>query len=327
MPANFLIPQTRINNLVANLKTLQDNIDAIQLDLQDLHQTITQEIGQAITDLQGLISTETNRATEVEGQLSNLTTDSKTNLVSAINEVDSHTDTNTTNLSNEITRATTAEGTLTTNLANEVTRATTAEGKKVDKVSTVNRVYGTDSSGNQTTYANSSFVHTSGNETVGGNKTFSGITIFTTDTYAQKSGNFGALHIKNTNYDYLTNPSAAQYQHIVWKDKNNKDMSYVQQHVNTDGIVSFYHVASNYKTDGTRVNCVIGCYVNRDGSIWTYAPTPTENTTSSNQIDTVGSRNTALGNYATVTSLNNKIQKVASLPSNQETGVLYCIPE
>jgi uncharacterized protein YoxC len=86
MPTNFLIPQTRINNLVANLQTLQDNIDAIQEDLQDLHDTITQEIGQAITDLQGLISTET-------------------------------------------------------------TRATTAEGTKVDKVSTANRVYGTDSNG------------------------------------------------------------------------------------------------------------------------------------------------------------------------------------
>ena len=121
---------------------------------------------------------------------------------------------------------------------------------------------------------NNNAVHKTGNETVAGNKTFSGTTTFTNDIFVSKSGNFGALNIKNTGYDYLTNPSAVQYQHIVWKDKNNKDMSYVQQQVNTDGTVALHHIASNYKTDGTRVSCAIGCYVNRDGGIWTAAPTP-----------------------------------------------------
>ena len=122
MTANFLIPQTRIDNLVANLKTLQDNIDAIQEDLNDLHQTITQEIGQAITNLQGLISDEETRATGVEGQLR-------------------------------------------TDLTAETNRATTAEGKKVDKVSTAHRVYGTDSTGAQTTYAKNSFGNNTANKT------------------------------------------------------------------------------------------------------------------------------------------------------------------
>lgn len=158
MPTNFLIPQTRINNLVANLQTLQDNIDAIQEDLQDLHDTITQEIGQAITDLQGLISTET-------------------------------------------------------------TRATTAEGTKVDKVSTANRVYGTDSNGDQTTY-----------------------------------------------------------------DKN-----------------SFGQV-DDVQVNGTSVV--------------------------SNKVASLGSMaGETASDYATATALNNKIQKVTTLPSTQETGVLYCIPE
>ena len=121
---------------------------------------------------------------------------------------------------------------------------------------------------------NNNAVHKTGNETVAGNKIFSGTTTFTNDIFVSKSGNFGALNIKNTGYDYLTNPSAVQYQHIVWKDKNNKDMSYVQQQVNTDGTVALHHIASNYKTDGTRVSCAIGCYVNRDGGIWTAAPTP-----------------------------------------------------
>lgn len=114
----------------------------------------------------------------------------------------------------------------------------------------------------------SAVVKLTGNQTISGQKTF------TTDMYSSRSGNFGAFHIKNTNYDYLTNPSAAQYQHIVWKDKNNKDMSYIQQHIDTNGTVSFYYTGSNYKTDGTRVNCAIGCHVNRAGSIWTSAPTP-----------------------------------------------------
>lgn len=158
MPTNFLIPQTRINNLVANLQTLQSNIDAIQEDLQDLHDTITQEIGQAITDLQGLISTET-------------------------------------------------------------TRATTAEGTKVDKVSTANRVYGTDSNGDQTTYDKNSF---------------------------------------------------GQVDDVK---------------VGTTSVVS-------------------------------------------NKVATLGTMaGETASDYATVTSLNNKIQKVTTLPSTQETGVLYCIPE
>lgn len=158
MPTNFLIPQTRINNLVANLQTLQSNIDAIQEDLQDLHDTITQEIGQAITDLQGLISTET-------------------------------------------------------------TRATTAEGTKVDKVSTANRVYGTDSNGDQTTYDKNSFGQVDD------------VKVGTTSVVTNKIATLGTM-------------------------------------------------AGETASD-----------------------------------------------YATTTALNNKIQKVTTLPSTQETGVLYCIPE
>lgn len=304
MPTNFLIPQTRINNLVANLQTLQSNIDAIQLDLQDLHDTITQEIGQAITDLQGLISTET-------------------------------------------------------------TRATTAEGTKVDKVSTANQIYGTDSSGNQTTYTNSLFVHTSGNETVGGVKTFTSTPV----CYNTGTGN-GQITLKNsvTTYgdssiDLVQATSNSKNQFLVHFKEGNKWVT-------------------NWDQDPTSKNVTVsfrGCSA-------AYTPTPTENTTSSTQIDTVGARNTALGNkvdkvstanrvygtdgngaqttydknsfgqvddvkvgttsvvsnkvatlgtmagetatnYATVTSLNNKIQKVTTLPSTQETGVLYCIPE
>ena len=324
MPANFLIPQTRINNLVANLKTLQDNIDAIQEDLNDLHQTITQEIGQAITNLQGLISDEETRATGVEGQLR-------------------------------------------TDLTAETTRATTAEGKKVDKVSTANRIYGTDSTGAQTTYANSSFVHTTGNETISGTKTLTGSNPM---VLQNNSGKNTTLTLKDSTTAYGT--SAVD---LVQATSNNKNQLLVHFQEGNKW-------CTTWDQDPTSKNVKI--YFT--GSEAVYAPTPTENTTSSTQIDTVGARNTALGNkvdkvstanrvygtdgngaqtsydknsfgkvddvkvgtksvvsnkiatlgtmagetasnYATVTALNNKIKKVTSLPSTQETGVLYCIPE
>ena len=333
MPANFLIPQTRIDNLVANLKTLQDNIDAIQEDLNDLHQTITQEIGQAITNLQGLISDEETRATGVEGQLR-------------------------------------------TDLTAETTRATTAEGKKVDKVSTANRVYGTDSTGAQTTYANSSFVHTTGNETISGTKTLNN------PVYCI---NNNAYYHNMSGYTIGTTPSTSYYPNtLILNDKNGQYFGFYGPEMLTNGSYSV-RMGVRSQADNTKYSILkVGCL--SDGSFYTSAPTPTENTTSSTQIDTVGARNTALGNkvdkvstanrvygtdstgaqtsydknsfgkvddvkvgttsvvsnkiatlgtmagetasnYATVTALNNKIKKVTSLPSTQETGVLYCIPE
>lgn len=112
------------------------------------------------------------------------------------------------------------------------------------------------------------FVHTKYDETINGTKTF------TVGPYVRRSGNYGALNIVNTSYDVLTIPTANQYQHIVWNDKNNKNMSYIQQHVSTDGTVSLVHAASNYKKDGTRVNCAISAYVKKDGTTYTSAPTP-----------------------------------------------------
>ena len=111
-------------------------------------------------------------------------------------------------------------------------------------------------------------VHRSGDEVINGKKTFTG------ELNKVGSARFNAIVINDTSYDYLTNPSEDLYNHIVWRDKNNKDMSYVQQLIDTNGNVHLYHVASNYKTDGTRVNCYIGCNVSRDGGIWTDTPTP-----------------------------------------------------
>lgn len=56
------------------------------------------------------------------------------------------------NIEAEQERAETAEETLDEKIDSETERATAEENKKVDKVSTQNRVYGTDGNGNQTTY-------------------------------------------------------------------------------------------------------------------------------------------------------------------------------
>lgn len=56
------------------------------------------------------------------------------------------------NIEAEQERAETAEETIDGKIDSEIDRATAEENKKVDKVATTNRVYGTDGSGNQTTY-------------------------------------------------------------------------------------------------------------------------------------------------------------------------------
>ena len=137
---------------------------------------------------------------------------------------------------------------------------TPASGDNSTKIATTNWCYDPAKSTN--------LVHRTGNETINGKKTFTG------ELNKVGSARFNAIVINDTSYDYLTNPSEDLYNHIVWRDKNNKDMSYVQQLIDTNGNVHLYYVASNYKTDGTRVNCYIGCNVSRDGGIWTDAPTP-----------------------------------------------------
>lgn len=56
------------------------------------------------------------------------------------------------NIDSEESRATGKESELEGAIQTEVSRATAEENKKVDKVATANRVYGTDGNGNQTTY-------------------------------------------------------------------------------------------------------------------------------------------------------------------------------
>lgn len=53
--------------------------------------------------------------------------------------------------------------------------------------------------------------------------------------------------------------------------------------------------------------------------------TPTEDTETSNQIDTVGARNTKLKSYTTTTYVNNKFQVVSTLPANPDKNTFYFV--
>ena len=154
-------------------------------------------------------------------------------------------------------------------------------------------------------------VHRSGDEVINGKKTFTG------ELNKVGSARFNAIVINDTSYDYLTNPSENLYNHIVWRDKNNKDMSYVQQLIDTNGTVSFHHVASNYKTDGTRVTCGIGCCVSRDGSTWTYAQTPPASDNSTKIVTTNWSK-VVHPTYPNITTSTR-----VSVPANTDYSIPY----
>lgn len=117
-------------------------------------------------------------------------------------------------------------------------------------------------------------VKLTGNQTIGGVKTFTG------NVVAQKSGSSSCYFLKNTALDYLTNPSASQSQYIVWHDKNGKDMSHVSQTISTNGAATLGLTASTYKTDGTRVQGSMGIIADRNGNVYTTAPTPATNDSS-----------------------------------------------
>lgn len=82
-------------------------------------------------------------------------------------------------------------------------------------------------------------------------------------------------------------------------------------------------VLQSSKTDGGFIQFLVQNYPEDESRLYNNGhlcidKAPSETTTTSTQIDTVGARNTAL---------NNKIQKVSTLPATQVTGVLYVIPE
>ena len=136
---------------------------------------------------------------------------------------------------------------------------------------------------------NNGVVHTTGNESISGIKTF------TSGTIISKSAPGYAL--KATNITRATPPSSNQSSFmLVESDNNNKNVGGIYRVYNSDSSGSLSLLC--YKpqtTDSTYQAIKIG--YDASGNYYTYAPTPNQDTTSSTQIDTVGARNTKLANY------------------------------
>ena len=81
-------------------------------------------------------------------------------------------------------------------------------------------------------------VHTSGNETIGGNKMFT-----------------GNLYKKNSNIDLQVNPSSDQYNSYLFSDKNNVVMAYLEHVQTTSGVnnIGLYVKDKNNATHGIQV--------------------------------------------------------------------------
>lgn len=113
---------------------LQGNIDSEELRAKGVEETLNSKI-----------ISETERATGVENSL-------QTSISSEVTRAEAAESALNNKIEAETTRATGKESDLESAIQTEVSRATAEENKKVDKVATANRVYGTDGNGNQTTY-------------------------------------------------------------------------------------------------------------------------------------------------------------------------------
>ena len=143
----------------------------------------------------------------------------------------------------------------------------------------------------------SNTVHKTGNETIDGNKTF-------TNQILHKSSSQwpNAFLSKNTlisnNYTSPENDVSVVLGGLIAVDDS--FCSYVAGGKRTNGITSVsLNVRNKADASGNNRNGSIGLFINSNGNVATTAPTPTEDTTSSTQIDTVGARNTKLQEYQT----------------------------
>ena len=123
--------------------------------------------------------------------------------------------------------------------------------------------------------------------------------------------------IKKANGDYTVAAPAVQVQgNFRVVDKNSKiigDLRFVR---GTNGTQQALLLARNAVT-GTEVNCIIGCYVDKNGSVWTSAPTPA-----------TADNSTKIATTAfVVIKLGATFQVVTALPASPTAGVFYFVKE
>lgn len=117
-------------------------------------------------------------------------------------------------------------------------------------------------------------VHKTGSETIGGSKTF-------TSTINMQSGNDMSYVVRSINADNTQQTQEVQtlgaFRNV---DKNGKIIGDVRFARGTNGTVTSSMVARNYASDANGVNAVISCSVDKDGTVFTSAPTPATNDSS-----------------------------------------------
>lgn len=147
----------------------------------------------------------------------------------------------------------------------------------------------------------SDVVKLTGNQTVGGNKTFTGNNTFNNEIAVKSSSQF-SFRSYQTDIERGVAPSSYQGSFLnINIDKSTRRLSGVLNEYQTTmrnsiSILAYKGFSTDASDFGT-ARLMVG--FNADGSKFTEAPTPTENTTTSTQIDTVGARNTKLSNYRT----------------------------
>lgn len=187
-----------------------------------------------------------------------------------------------------------------------------------------------------------------------GEETISGAKTFTSNVKVSKAT--PNVDLYNTNITKGTMPSTLQYAHNAMVDKDGKYIAMTQYQYNTAGETQA--VVRAYSPNNENDYAQISIWYPPTGNPYTYAPTPTEDTTNSTQIDTVGARNTKLANYVGLTGnqtiagtktfstspviptpgvssnttvpastayINNKFKVVSSLPSSPDSNVFYFV--
>ena len=105
-------------------------------------------------------------------------------------------------------------------------------------------------------------VHRSGNESIAGQKEFT---------------NLGSVIVlKNSNLEQMTNPTSYSEQIIYNGDKNGIRIGSYGSGITVDGNSRAY-IAASKKIGDSYKYCVIDTYVDKNGNIWTAAPTPATN--------------------------------------------------
>lgn len=157
------------------------------------------------------------------------------------------------------------------------------------------------------TESDDSFVHKTGDETISDIKTFIG--------KSAQDPLEAHMIIKNLKDDFRYS-NGTKFYYTSFRDKNNKECGWMGYN-HTDKS-SFIELGARKTPLGNLVTTLeVG--FDDDGNAYTYAPKPTEDTTTSRQLDTVGARNTKLQNYQekeTAINYNNISNCITEIPQD-----------